>query len=193
MKDNYGFVKLFFKIIWLAVIIVAGYFLFFSSPIKKYDSEIPERFVNSYDKKTPFELMNMTFYYTDGVSLIPEDRRVGISDNPEILAGNVLSEYMKGSEDTDLYLPLPEKAEIRNFFFKDGTLYLDFSREIRVNFEGGVGAELCCLYGFVNTLSEINAVKEVRFLLNGEDPEVLISHIYTGEPLQRNEEIIQKF
>jgi len=83
--------------------------------------------------------------------------------------------------------------ELMNKFFEEGTLYIDFSREIRVNFEGGIGAELCCLYGFINTLSEINAIKDVRFLLNGEDPEVMISHIYTAEPLTKNEDIIQKF
>jgi|GEM_PF-5742247 len=193
MKDNYGFIKTFFKLIWLAIILVAGYFLFFTSPIKTADSVIPEKYINSYDKKPPVELMNMTFYYSDGIKLIPEDRKVEISDNPEILAGNVLNEYMKGSRDSDLYLSLPEKTEIRSYFFEEGTLYIDFSREIRVNFEGGIGAELCCLYGFINTLSEINAIKDVRFLLNGEDPEVMISHIYTAEPLTKNEDIIQKF
>jgi spore germination protein GerM len=192
MKDFYGFLKLFLKLLWLAILIVSSYFLFFYK-FENYQSQIPEKYIKEKKEVKTGEYMNFEFYYTDGVKLIPEDRKVKISDNRTQFAKNLVEEYMKGSKSSDLYTPMPENTVVRNVFLKDGVLYVDFSRRIRTGYNGGIIPELLILYGFTNTVCELNFVDKVKFLINGDDTDVLISHVYTGEPLTPDENLIQKF
>ncbi|MFA5479551.1 MAG: GerMN domain-containing protein [Candidatus Muiribacteriota bacterium] len=192
MKDTYGMIKLFFKFFWLSVMLVAFYFLFFHK-FEDYRSEIPEKYIRPGETAESFDLMAFTFYYSDGLRLIPEDRKIRIEDNPLALAGRVLNEYMKGPENTDLFMTLPEKTLVRNFFLLDNVLYIDFSREIQSNYLGGIIPELHAIYGIVNTVCQVGAVESVKFLINGEDTSKLISHLFTGEPVSPDNNLIHRF
>lgn len=192
MKDTYGFIKIIFKLFWFSVLCVAFYFLFFYE-FKNYESQIPEKYFNASQEKDAQEILNMTFYYSDGNRLVPEDRKVRLPDSPVELVDNVLKEYLKGPANPALFNTLPENTLIRNHFLKDNVLYIDFSREIRVNYSGGLIPELISIYGIVNTICKIDTVKGVKFLINGEDTEVLISHIKTSEIIYPDEQIIQNY
>ncbi|MFW5782769.1 MAG: GerMN domain-containing protein, partial [Candidatus Muiribacteriaceae bacterium] len=179
MSDTFGFFKFFLKLLWLAVICVAGYFLFFYE-VEDFTSDIPAKYLPDNKNAATYEHINMTFYYTDGIRLISEDRQVTLADNPIEMVDSVIKEYLKGPANTDLFLTLPEKTKVRNFFITDNVLYLDISREIRTNSIGGIVPELLAIYGVVNTVCQINTVNGVKFLLNGEDTDILISHLDTS-------------
>lgn len=192
MKDSFGFIKFIFKMFWFAVLCVCTYFLFYYK-FEDYSSNIPERFIEDREVKENFEILNMSFYYTDGNRLVKEDRKVRLSHNPLELAGSVLDEYFKGPEKTDLYNVIPEKTVIRNYFLSANVLYLDLSREVRTNFQGGILPEMLFIYGITNTLTQIDAVKSVKFLINGEDTPVLISDIITLKPVKPDNTLEQKY
>ncbi|MCK9224824.1 MAG: GerMN domain-containing protein [Candidatus Muirbacterium halophilum] len=192
MKDSFGFIKLVFKIFWLAILCVSSYFIFYYE-IEDYSSEMPDKFEQKEINEQNFEILNMSFYYTDGNKLIREDRKIRLSHNPLVLSGIVLDEYFKGPENSDLFNVIPEKVTLRNYFLSENVLYIDLSREVRSNFQGGILPELLFIYGIANTVCQIDAVKSVKFLINGEDTDVLISHIMTSGPVNPDEMLLQKY
>ncbi|MGM0607687.1 MAG: GerMN domain-containing protein [Candidatus Muiribacteriota bacterium] len=192
MKDTYGIVKLVFKLIWFAFMLVAFYFLFFHQ-FEEYQSEIPDRYIRDDSEYDSVEMSNYIFYYSDGYRLIPEDREIKIVDEPLELAGNIIEEYMKGPENNDLYYPIPKKTGLRAFFLYNNSLYIDFTREFNTNYKGGVIPEILALYGVVNTVTQIEAVERVKFLINGEDSDIILSHLYTGEYIYPDNSLIHRF
>ena len=192
MKDSFGFIKLVFKIFWLSILCVGSYFLFYYE-FEDYSSEIPEKFERKDSIEQNYEILNMSFYYTDGNKLVREDRKIRLSHNPLELSGIVLDEYFKGPENSDLFSVIPEKVTLRNYFLSENILYIDLSREVRTNFKGGILPELLFIYGITNTVCQIDAVKSVKFLINGEDTDLLISHVMTLSPVKPDELLQQQY
>ena len=67
--------------------------------------------------------------------------------------------------DTLSYHPLFLEGE----FVKGDKVVLDFSEEFINNHKGGVELEKLTVYSIVNTLTELNEVNSVQFLINGKD------------------------
>ena len=63
------------------------------------------------------------------------------------------------------------------FLAADGTAYIDFSNDLRTDFEPGIQTETLAIYSVVNSIAvNIPAVKRVQFLIQGQEVETLDGH-----------------
>lgn len=74
-----------------------------------------------------------------------------------------------GPENEKLESPIPEGTKINSCDLKGNTLYVDLSKEFIDNAPSGIEEESIIVYSIVNTLTELNEVVEVKFLINGEE------------------------
>jgi len=108
----------------------------------------------------------------------PEEREIVSSPTPEREAARVVEELIKGSRQ-GLISPLPAEARVRQVYLtKEGTAYVDFSREFSERLPSGSSAEIDTVYCLVNSLAyNFKSVKKVFILVNGDEKETLSGHI----------------
>jgi hypothetical protein len=73
---------------------------------------------------------------------------------------------------------LPASTTLRAVFLAaDGTAYVDLSNDILSDFEPGIQSETLAIYSIVNSITmNIPSVKQVRFLIQGQEVETLDGH-----------------
>lgn len=114
--------------------------------------------------------------------VVVEERSVFKTDDVALKARQIVGEVMKGAQKTELKL-FPEKAKLKQvYLFKDGTAIVDLSRETTDQLVGGVTSELCALYSITRSLTaNIDSIKRVKFLVDGEQRSSLAGHVSIGE------------
>ena len=122
--------------------------------------------------------VNLFFLSEKDGLLHPEEREIVSSPTPEREAARVVEELIKGSRQ-GLISPLPAEARIRQVYLtKEGTAYVDFSREFSERHPSGSSAEIDTVYCLVNSLVyNFKSVKRVFILVNGDEKETLSGHI----------------
>jgi hypothetical protein len=134
----------------------------------------PENFVevDLYFEESPF------------MKLSPEKRKIFRSDGSLELAERILNELKKGPETGDLSPTIPEGKFLRAFFIdSSGCAFVDFSADFKKNHPGGTHAELITVYSIVNSLVfNMDSVKRVQFLVDGEQVETLAGHVDIRHP-----------
>jgi len=133
----------------------------------------------------------VTLYFGDKRSgyLVQENRRIQVG--PEGLETRLVMELIKGPSSPGRVSTIPGKVKIRSpVAVKDGIATVDFDREIKTGHWGGSAGEILTVYSVVNTLTELEHVRAVRFLVEGEEVDTLLGHLYLGEPVQRDESLI---
>ena len=73
---------------------------------------------------------------------------------------------------------LPASTTVRAVFLaSDGTAYIDLSGDLLSEFEPGIQSETLAIYSIVNSITvNIPAVKQVHFLIQGQEVETLDGH-----------------
>ena len=67
---------------------------------------------------------------------------------------------------------------------KDGTAYVDFSREFADRHPSGSSAEIATIYAVVDSLAiNLKSVRKVCLLVDGEERETLAGHIAISRPI----------
>jgi spore germination protein GerM len=119
------------------------------------------------------------FFVSDEDGLLhPEEREIVASPIPEREAAEVVEELFKGSRQ-GLISPLPAEARLRQVYLtKEGTAYVDFSREFGDRHPSGSSAEIDTVYCLVNSLTfNFASIKRVFILINGDEKETLSGHL----------------
>ncbi|MCX7973478.1 MAG: GerMN domain-containing protein [Candidatus Aminicenantes bacterium] len=177
-------IKFFLFILLLIIASLLALYFFFSGPKEKVKAaEKPERLEAEFEK-TEVMTRQVTLYFPSENDdwLHPESREIRVG-TPEKEAEEIIQELIAGSKKGYLS-PLPPQARIRQVFItNDGTAYVDFSREIMEKHPSGSAAELTTIYAVVNSLiSNIPAIKQVFFLIEGSERETLSGHINLNRP-----------
>jgi spore germination protein GerM len=124
------------------------------------------------------------FFLSEGDSYLHREKRE-ISAGPSVVeeAEQTVRELIRGS-DKGYISPLPPETKLRQLFVtKDGTAYVDFSREIMEKHPSGSSAELATVYSIVNTLTHnFKPIKKVFILVEGGEKETLGGHINLSQP-----------
>jgi germination protein M len=123
------------------------------------------------------------FFLSEEDSLLhPETREITASDSGVREATLTVQELIRGSEKGYLS-PFPQETQLRQLFItKDGTAYVDFSKEFMDKHPSGSSAELATVYSIVNTLAyNFKAIKKVFILVEGGEKETLGGHINLGQ------------
>ena len=129
---------------------------------------------------------------SDGL-LAPEEREIPASGSLVQETEAFIAELIKGPAG-DLAAAVPPETKLgRVYITKEGTAYVDFSRELVENHPSGTSAELSTVYAVVDGLAfNFQAIKKVFILVDGEERETLAGHIGLDRPFSPDYSLIVK-
>lgn len=137
------------------------------------------------------EKVKLTLYFgnKDATGVTPEVREV-VKDKrtPEQV---IIEELIKGPA-RGLSRTIPEGTKLRSVTVKNGTAKVDFSREVQANHWGGTAGEAMTIDSVVVSLTELNYINKVQFLVEGKKEEAIWGHADTTVPFSRNPAMIKK-
>ena len=138
------------------------------------------------NKENGVTTMEVTVYYPDqsGMSLIPVKREIKFSDDKQkyIETVNLL---LENPTEEDLTKIFPKGAKINSVTLDKDTAIVDLDSSITKNFVGGSTGEEFLINSVVDTLTDFDEVKQVRFLIDGKEVETLAGHMDLSEPIKR--------
>jgi len=143
-------------------------------------------------RPVPGKTMTAVLYFSDSdaVYLVGEHREIeipaGVSEEEA-----VITELMAGPRTDDLWSAIPDGTKLLSVVTKAGVCTVNFSREYIGNSPGGTAAERMAIYSVVNTLTELDGIEKVDFLIEGKKEKVY-THAIFDEPFSRDESIIAK-
>ncbi len=144
-----------------------------------YDTELEDeqhRYVRLY------------FADKDAGKLVAEARKVELSPK-ESIEMRILKELIKGPEKNFLSKTIPEETRILSVETKEGVCFVNLSQEFITKHIGGSSSEMITVYSIVNSLTQLENVDKVQFLIEGQKTEVYIQMIF-NEPFTQNDSII---
>ena len=181
----------------LAVVVIVLAIIFFSGgereKVKHFlDANIPKP-KPSTPEPAAMKTVTLFFLSDDDDLLHRESREIAAGPSAVEEAQRAVAELIKGSAKA-FVSPLPAETKIRQVFVtKDGTAYVDFSRDIMDKFSYGSSSELSAIYAVVNTLAfNFKAVKKVAILVEGAEKETLGGHVDLTHPFTPDFSLVAK-
>ncbi len=114
-----------------------------------------------------------------------EERTILQTGDSVLNARQIVSEVMKsrGQESPRIFA---EEARLRQIYLlDDGTALVDLAKETTQRLAGGVTSELCAIRSITRSLKEnLDQIKRVKFLVEGEEQATLAGHVSIGRPFQ---------
>jgi len=125
-------------------------------------------------------------YFADfnGEKLIAEERVVSVSE-AETIAEVVLQELLEGPENSTSVATIPVGTKVLSVEVKNGVCYADFSKDFVEQHIGGSSAEILTVYSVVYTLTAIEEIDQVQFLIDGKIRDVFGNMLFS-EPFTSN-------
>jgi germination protein M len=143
-------------------------------------------------KPLPGETKVITLYFADPqyMYVVGEKREIYLAKGmtPEEKA---LSELMAGPRRDDLGNAIPKGTRLLSVSTEKGMCTVNFSKEYIENSPGGTASERMAIYSVVNTLTGLEGIQKVQFLIEGKKEEVY-THAIFDEPFERDESLIAK-
>ena len=143
------------------------------------------------DPKPPTNLKLITLYFAKQNSdkLYKETREVHINDTTP-LEKYIVEELIKGPRSNDLIATIPKDTKI-DVKTESGVCQVDFSAEIKSKQFSSTKSKELLLYSIVNSLTELDNIQKVIFLVDGKKQSEFTTDIDLSESFERNEEIIE--
>jgi spore germination protein GerM len=150
-----------------------------------------ETIQNAPDK--PTKTVSLFFLREGDGRLVAEERPIVTDASLVHEAEEVLAELIKGPSG-ELVATVPAETKLgRLFLTKDGTAYVDFSRDLVDNHPSGTEAEISTVYAVVNSLTyNFKTIKRVFILVEGEERETLNGHLELDRPFLPDYSLIAK-
>ncbi|MDE6182373.1 MAG: GerMN domain-containing protein, partial [Eubacteriales bacterium] len=118
-------------------------------------------------EKVEYEQVILYFSDEEELSLVPENRLVEVKQR-ESLETQIVEQLILGPKEKGHFATIPAETKIRNIKTEGGICYVDLSNEFISKSTGGSSAELFTIYSIVNSLTELDEVNKVQFLIEGE-------------------------
>lgn len=134
----------------------------------------------------------VTLYFSDSQAMyvVAEKRDVILAES-DSLEKVIFLELMKGPAGKELRATIPKDTRLLSISTKDNICTVNLSSEFVDNSPGGTASEKMTLDSVVNSLTELDNVKKVQFLIDGKKREIY-THAVFDEPFSRNEAGIGK-
>lgn len=131
----------------------------------------------------------VTLYFSDdmGEKLVPLRRRAQLLDNS--MEKTVITELIKGPDGDGYYGTLPAGTKLLSVETKEKICFVNFSRELVDKFSGGSLEATMAIYSVVNSLTELDDVEKVQFLIDGEKVEWFGEYAFS-EPFERDMNVV---
>ena len=132
------------------------------------------------------------FFTSDGRTLSSEIIETGRDMTAYEQVDRLAHRLIKGPTSRYFAEVIPDKTSLRAIYITDNEVTLDFTKEIRENFQGGITAELLTVYSIVNTVTmNIQGVDLVRIMIEGEPAKTLAGEIDISAPLSANLNLVR--
>jgi len=118
--------------------------------------------------------------------LLVEKRKIAINNKP--IPEAAVEELMKGPQNQDMASVISSKVHLIGIEVSDNIAYVNFSGS---NMSGGSMEESFLVDSIIMTLTELDNIQAVQFMVDGEKTETLMGHIYTLEPMGREDTVME--
>ena len=141
----------------------------------------------------PTKTVSLFFLRESDGRLAAEERPIAADASLVREAEEVVAELIKGPSG-ELVATVPAETKLgRLFVTKDGTAYVDFSRDLVDNHPSGTAAEISTIYAVVDSLTyNFKSIKRVFILIEGEERETLNGHLELDRPFLPDYSLIAK-
>lgn len=135
----------------------------------------------------------VTLYFLngEGVKLVPEQRNIEVKQS-QTLEYQIVQQLVGGPEDEDLRAAIPKNTEVKDIKTEEGICYVNLSASFVDNLSGNANDEKLVIYSIVNSLTELNTVNKVQFLIDGEKVSEFKGHYDFSKTFERDESLIGK-
>lgn len=133
----------------------------------------------------------VTLYFSNpsAEGLVAEKRTLEVKNDEELPAAMVEA-LIAGPQSKELLATIPPEARLLSVNVKDKVAAVNFSEELISKHWGGSTGETMTILSVVNTLTELDTIEKVQFMVEGEVVESLLGHWDTSTPIERDEKII---
>ena len=114
-------------------------------------------------------IISLYFKNIETNTLIAEAKCIDVKELYKEPYTYLINMLITGPENEKLESAIPEGTKVNSCTLKGNTLYVDLSKEFIDNAPSGVEEESMVIYSIVNTLTELNEVTGIKFLINGEE------------------------
>ena len=154
-------------IISVILIVVIGYFAIKIVKQKKNNDEyIPQEEIS--DDQSRETIVSLYFADKETGLLKPEARLVNVKDLIKSPYNTLVELLISGPKNDKLKVVIPENTKLLNVSLDKECLTLDFSSEILNYNKDDSMLKNNLIYSIVNTVTELNEVNKVKFLVNGQ-------------------------
>lgn len=114
-------------------------------------------------------IISLYFKNIETNTLVAEAKCIDVKELYEDPYTYLINMLITGPENEKLESAIPEGTKVNKCTLKGNTVYIDLSKEFIDNAPSGIDEESTIVYSIVNTLTELNEVTGVKFLINGEE------------------------
>ena len=141
--------------------------------------------VNAATPKEADTQKTITLFYPDAKAekLLTEERALQV-DGDTMTAALVLSELIKGTTLPDAVNVIPSSTKVLSCETKEGICYVNLSKDFIAKKPEGSAAETMVVDSIVHTLTNLDGVTKVMFLIEGEKVETYGQMIF-DEPFEK--------
>lgn len=183
--------RLIYLLVGLAVVFFCGSLMIFlkSRGSVRRDNQQAVRVEQHDDTHQTVETIGVKLFLMTNRSqfLRPVHTTLVVPETRLQLYREFIDELVKGREGYDV--PLPPGVTVRSIFMmpEDGLLVIDFDRSLISGFPSGTASELEFIYFFVDNLCfNFQEIKKVKFLISGNEYQVITGHIDIQQPFYPN-------
>ncbi len=133
----------------------------------------------------------ITVYFPDknGEKLIAVKKQINPNREDKYLAA-VQSLIDGPSSNKEGNYIMPKNTKVLSVNVDNNVATVDFSKEFKSNFTGGSTGEIMLIGSIVNTLTEFDAIKAVRFTVEGKEIDTLSGHLDLSSPQTRMKNLL---
>jgi len=149
-----------------------------------------------YDEISPFrnDVYRALLYFADGYyrGLMPEERVIPVKTlNPnQDMAKHVVEQIIAGPSRNEHFPTVSPDTSIREVNTEGDICYVNLSADVFTKVMAPNGDMLLTIYSLVNSLTEIEGIKKVQFLIDSSRAEIVRGGYDLNLPIERDESLI---
>lgn len=142
-------------------------------------------------EKIDKEKVVLYFLNAEGTALLPQECSIEVKQSRS-LEYQIVEQLITGPSDDEMRAVLPADTKIKDIKTEEGICYVNFSGDFVSKLSGSAAQEKLTIYSIVNSLTELNTVNKVQFLVDGERMSEKKGHYDFGKTFERDETLISK-
>ena len=114
-------------------------------------------------------MISLYFTNKDTNTLVPEARNIDVKELTKEPYKTLMNPLIEGPKNEKLERTIPDETKINKIELKENILWIDLSKEFIENQKAGVEVESRTIYSIVNTMTQLNEVEAVKFVIDGKE------------------------